>query len=149
VSPYAPLLFMGEEHGEPAPFQFFTDHIDEEIAGATRDGRRREFADFTTFAAEDVPDPQDPATFTRSKLTWQEDPGVLAMVRDLLAVRRELPAVDDVEYDEADRWVRVRRGGYEAVMNFGSETLDLGGREVVVATPGGAPGGPRSGALVR
>ena len=67
------MLFMGEEYGEPAPFQFFSDHIDEEIATATRDGRRREFAAFAEFAGEEVPDPQDPATFERSKLTRERD----------------------------------------------------------------------------
>ena len=46
LSPFTPMLFMGEEHGEAAPFQFFSDHIDEEIAVATREGRRREFAAF-------------------------------------------------------------------------------------------------------
>ena len=69
LSPFTPMLFMGDEYGEPAPFQFFTDHIDEEIAVATREGRRREFASFAAFAGEEVPDPQDPATFQRSKLT--------------------------------------------------------------------------------
>ena len=44
LSPFVPMIFMGEEYGEPAPFQFFCDHIDEEIATATREGRRREFA---------------------------------------------------------------------------------------------------------
>ena len=63
-----PLLFMGEEYDETRPFQFFTDHIDPFIADATREGRRREFAKFTAFSGEDVPDPQDPATFARSKL---------------------------------------------------------------------------------
>ena len=53
------MLFMGEEHGEEAPFQFFSDHIDEKIATATREGRRREFAAFAAFAGEEVPDPQD------------------------------------------------------------------------------------------
>ena len=58
LSPFTPMLFMGDEYGEPAPFQFFTDHIDEEIAIATREGRRREFAAFAPFAGEEVPDPQ-------------------------------------------------------------------------------------------
>ena len=44
LSPGTPLLFMGEEYGEPHPFQFFTDHVDPAIAEATREGRRREFA---------------------------------------------------------------------------------------------------------
>ena len=69
LSPGIPLLFMGEEYDESHPFQFFTDHIDPVIADATRAGRRREFARFAAFAGHDVPDPQDPATFARSK-SW-------------------------------------------------------------------------------
>ena len=75
LSPFTPMLFQGEEYGERAPFQFFTDHIDPEIADATREGRRREFAAFAAFAGEEVPDPQDPATFQRSKLTREGEPG--------------------------------------------------------------------------
>ncbi len=67
-APQTPLLFMGEEYGERNPFQFFTDHIDPRVAEATRQGRRREFAGFAGFAAEDVPDPQAIETFERSKL---------------------------------------------------------------------------------
>ena len=86
------MLFQGEEYGERAPFQFFTDHIDPEIADATREGRRREFAAFAAFAGEEVPDPQDPATFQRSKLTREGEPaGLLDLHRELLRVRRELP----------------------------------------------------------
>ena len=81
LSPFTPMLFMGEEYGEPAPFQFFSDHIDEEIAVATRDGRRREFAAFAQFAGEQVPDPQDPATFERSKLTRERDEDARGAVR--------------------------------------------------------------------
>jgi len=53
----------GEEYGERAPFQFFSDHIDKRIAKATREGRRREFAAFAAFAGEELPDPQAPETF--------------------------------------------------------------------------------------
>src|SRR5207344_1712270 len=67
-APQTPLLFMGEEHGETAPFQFFTDHDDPFIADATREGRRKEFAKFASFAHRDVPDPQALSTFQRSKL---------------------------------------------------------------------------------
>ena len=75
------MLFMGEEYGETAPFQFFTDHIDEEIAEATREGRRREFAAFAAFSGEEVPDPQDPATFERSKLSREVDPEIRDLYR--------------------------------------------------------------------
>src|SRR4029453_16416623 len=91
LSPFTPMVFQGEEYGERAPFQFFTDHIDAEIADATREGRRREFAAFAAFSGEEVPDPQDPATFERSKLTRQGEPeGMLELHKDLLKARREL-----------------------------------------------------------
>jgi maltooligosyltrehalose trehalohydrolase len=67
LAPGVPLLFMGEEHDESHPFQFFTDHIDPQIAEAAREGRRREFEGFAAFAGEDVPDPQAEQTFERSK----------------------------------------------------------------------------------
>ncbi len=130
TSPYTPMLFMGEEYGEDAPFQFFADHIDEEIAIATRDGRRREFASFAAFSGEDVPDPLDRATFEASKLSRKEDPEQAALVRELLAVRRELPPgpVEDVRFDEDARWLRFRRGRFEVVANLargGAEPLEL------------------------
>src|SRR3954453_2214332 len=113
LSPFVPMLFMGEEHGEPAPFQFFTDHIDEAIATATREGRRQEFAAFAEFGAQDVPDPQDPATFERSKLTREGDDALRALYARLLAARRELPAdVDAVDCDARVPWLRVRRGPF-------------------------------------
>src|SRR3954451_18785816 len=138
LSPFAPMLFMGEEYGEEAPFQFFTDHIDEEIAIATRDGRRREFASFETFSAEDVPDPQDPATFERSKLTWEGDAALRELYANLLRVRRQLPRgpVDDVRFDEQARWLRIRRGDYQLMMNFSETDQVIPGtaRTVVLAT---------------
>jgi maltooligosyltrehalose trehalohydrolase len=136
LSPFTPLLFMGEEYGEQAPFQFFTDHIDEEIALATREGRRREFAAFAAFAGAEVPDPQDPATFQRSKLTRRADDALAALYRRLLAVRRELPAgqdADAIDFDEAARWLRVRRGRFALVCNF----ADQGARVPVGPEPTG------------
>ena len=143
LSPYVPMLFMGEEYGEQAPFQFFSDHIDESIAQATREGRRAEFASFAQFAKEEIPDPQDPATFERSKLTRRRDPELAALYAELLSARRRLPAgdVDAIEFDEDARWLRVRRGGFELTMNFTSEPrrVPCRGQSVVLATaPAGA-----------
>jgi maltooligosyltrehalose trehalohydrolase len=123
LSPFVPLLFMGEDYDEDAPFQFFSDHIDEDIARATREGRRAEFASFASFSAEEVPDPQDPATFERSKLTRRVDPALAGLYAELLAVRRELPRgdADEITFDEEARWLRVRRGRFELVCNFSSE----------------------------
>ncbi|MCW2990593.1 MAG: treZ [Solirubrobacterales bacterium] len=126
VSPYVPMLFMGEEYGEDAPFQFFTDHIDEEIAIATREGRRREFAGFAGFAAEDVPDPQDPETFERSKLTRSETPGMREHYRELLALRPELGPVEAVEHGKD--WLVVRRApGVTLAMNFARREQEVAG----------------------
>jgi maltooligosyltrehalose trehalohydrolase len=158
VAPFVPLLFMGEEYGEPAPFQFFSDHIDPEIAQATREGRRSEFASFAAFSREEIPDPQDPATFERSKLTRQRDAGLEALYRELLALRRELPEgeAEEITFDEDERWLRVRRGSFELVCNFGDEELRLqaAGQEVRVATSpvSGHPQlqlAPRSGVLLQ
>jgi maltooligosyltrehalose trehalohydrolase len=138
LSPYTPLLFMGEEYGERAPFQFFTDHIDEEIATATREGRRREFAAFARFAGEEVPDPQDPATFERSKLTRRGDPALRDLYVKLLRARRLLPhgPVDDVRGDQSARWLRVVRGQYELIMSFAEveQPVEAGARRLVVST---------------
>jgi maltooligosyltrehalose trehalohydrolase len=115
------MLFQGEEHGERAPFRFFSDHIDEEIAVATREGRRREFAAFAEFAGEEVPDPQDPATFEASKVTREGEPaGLDALYARLLELRRELPPgdADAIDFDEHAGWLRVDRGPFTLLANF-------------------------------
>ena len=161
LSPFVPMLFMGEEYGEPAPFQFFSDHIDEEIATATRDGRRREFAAFAEFAGEEVPDPQDPETFERSKLTRGRDEALADLFARLLRVRHQLPDEETMtEFDEDARWLAVDRGPYRLACNFAAEerSVPLGAAhgEIVLATDDGAQLGdgavvlaPLSGALVR
>jgi maltooligosyltrehalose trehalohydrolase len=158
LSPFTPLLFMGEEYGERAPFRFFSDHIDKRIAKATRDGRRREFAAFAAFAGDEVPDPQDPQTFEASKLTGRGARGHERLVRELLAARRELAAREAAveAFDEAACWLRVRRGEFELLMNFGrAQVVPARGRAVVVTTgaakvqDGGVRLGAMTGALVR
>jgi len=121
-SPFTPLLFQGEEYGETAPFQFFTDHIDPFIADATREGRRREFAGFAGFAAADVPDPQASETFERSKLSPQPADELVAR---LLRLRRELPRELDVRIDEGARTVELRRGAAILRVDFDNETVEL------------------------
>jgi maltooligosyltrehalose trehalohydrolase len=124
-SAHTPLLFMGEEYGEQRPFQFFSDHIDPAIAEATREGRKREFERFTAFAGE-VPDPQDPETFERSKLDRSRaDETVRAFYRELLALRRELLRGIEVEVDEHARTLRARRGEVELVADFANATVEL------------------------
>jgi maltooligosyltrehalose trehalohydrolase len=140
LSPFVPMLFMGEEYGEDAPFQFFSDHIDEEIATATREGRRREFAAFTQFGQE-IPDPQAASTFEASKLTRSGDPALAQLYRELIATRRELPPgdADEIDFDEEARWLRVRRGDYELVANFSGESgrVPCRGSQLALATHAG------------
>ena len=120
-SPFTPLLFQGEEYGERAPFQYFTDHIDPFIADATREGRRREFAHFAGFSGE-VPDPQDAASFERSKLTPGEPEELYAR---LLRLRRELPRELEVSADENARTLELRRGRATLRVDFAHETVEL------------------------
>lgn len=160
LSPFTPMLFMGEEHGEDAPFQFFTDHIDPFIADATREGRRHEFAAFAGFDQE-VPDPQDPATFHRSLLDHATtDGGLRALYRRLLALRADLTGAEaEVAWDDATGWVTMDRGELLVAGNFGGEATEvpMGGRaEIVLATDEGArlDGGrlrlpPLAGAVLR
>ena len=96
LSPYIPLMFMGEEYAEDAPFQYFTSHTDPALAEAVSRGRRAEFSRFGW--QPEVPDPQDPATFERSKLDHSlsergEHAAMLDLYRDLLRLRRERPAL--------------------------------------------------------
>ena len=121
-STLTPLLFQGEEYGEPAPFQYFTDHIDPLIADATREGRRREFAAFAGFTAADVPDPQARATFERSRLSPQPADELVAR---LLRLRAELPRELEIRCDEPARTLELRRGPATLRVDFANETVEL------------------------
>ncbi|HET8657012.1 MAG TPA: malto-oligosyltrehalose trehalohydrolase [Longimicrobiaceae bacterium] len=103
LSPYTPLLWMGQEWAASSPFLFFTDHP-EELGRRVTEGRREEFKHFSAFrdpeTREHIPDPQAARTFARSKLRWPErsEPphaGVLTLYRELLALRRSHPALRD------------------------------------------------------
>jgi maltooligosyltrehalose trehalohydrolase len=129
TSPFMPMLFQGEEWGASTPFLYFTDHKDPALGAAVRKGRRAEFAAFG-WRPEAIPDPQDPATFERSKLRWSEvgeapHAEVLAWHRGLLALRSRLPDLTDPRLErvqaslsEEDRWLRLRRGSVEVVVNL-------------------------------
>jgi maltooligosyltrehalose trehalohydrolase len=100
LSPYTPLLFMGQEWNAPAPFQYFTDHNDE-LGRLVTEGRRKEFEHFERFGGnEEVPDPQALATFERSRPDWveREKSGhaqVLALYRELLRLRHRDPRLQE------------------------------------------------------
>ncbi|MGW0158740.1 malto-oligosyltrehalose trehalohydrolase [Mycobacterium sp. NPDC003323] len=135
-SPYTAMLFMGEEWGASTPFQFFSSHPEPELARATAEGRKAEFAAHGWDAAE-IPDPQDPATFERSKLNWAEvGDGVHARLletyRALIALRRGEPDFADpwlthlrVDFDEDARWIVLHRGAFAVVCNLGESPVSV------------------------
>jgi maltooligosyltrehalose trehalohydrolase len=88
-SPYIPLIFMGEEHGETNPFLYFISHGDDDLINAVREGRKREFSYLTE--SEEMSDPQSEETFNASKLGWnlnekQED--LLSYYKELIRLRK-------------------------------------------------------------
>jgi len=121
LSPFVPMLFMGEEWGASTPFQFFTDHREPKLAKAVGAGRCKEFEAFG-WKPEEVPNPQDSETFRRSKLDWSEltrrsHVGLLDWHRRLIRLRRDEPAFIDgrlarigVRFDEQNRWLTIVRG---------------------------------------
>ncbi|MEE6176617.1 malto-oligosyltrehalose trehalohydrolase [Mycobacterium sp. 050134] len=134
ATPYTAMLFMGEEYGASTPFQFFSSHPEPELAKATAQGRKSEFAEHG-WDADDIPDPQDPETFWRSKLKWDEiDSGdharLLRVYRELIALRRDDPDMADpwldhlaVDFDEDQRWIVVSRGRLRIACNLGAEPV--------------------------
>lgn len=122
-APELPLVFMGQEWAASSPFQFFTDH-NETLGRAITKGRKEEFQHFAGFQGE-VPDPQDPATFERSRLDWSEldrQPyaGVLELYRTLLALRPGLPGTFDVEA-HGDTSLIARRGAYHLLVSLAGD----------------------------
>jgi maltooligosyltrehalose trehalohydrolase len=119
AQPGPPMLFMGQEFAELAPFDFFTSHSDPGLVEAVRRGRREEHR---SMGLADPPDPQDEATFEASKIDWTRvtEPGhaeMLRLYRDLIALRKSHPALSNgrkdllqVSSSEAPRWLVVARG---------------------------------------
>jgi maltooligosyltrehalose trehalohydrolase len=96
VSPFIPMLFMGEEWSAPSPFLYFVSHTDPELVEAVRKGRKAEFAAFHTEG--ETPDPQSRETFERSKLQWElidedDHQQMLDYYQTLITLRKQLRAL--------------------------------------------------------
>lgn len=126
LAPFVPMIFQGEEWGASSPFLYFTDHQDIELGRLVSEGRAREFESFRWDG--EIPDPQAPATFERSKLDWSE-PGsgshaeLLEWYRDLIELRNRRSARDSaarpkVRFDAKAEWLRFESGGLLALFNF-------------------------------
>ena len=128
LSPFIPMLFMGEEYGEKAPFQYFTSHSDKDLIEAVRRGRAEEFDDFKW--AGEPPDPHDEETFTRSKLKWEslqrdEHQSLWRLYKQLLAFRRDIPSLRTLDLsavethaDDERAVLLIRRGDSLVAFNF-------------------------------
>ncbi len=145
LSPYIPMLFMGEEYAESNPFPFFCDFTDEKLREAVREGRRREFAQFEW--PHKIPDPLAESTFESAKLTWDwlsrsQADCLRQLYRDLLNARRNWPALRDFQHREAhlvtaargEPVLKIIRGSVEcpneqieAYFNPGQATVVLSG----------------------
>jgi len=140
LSPFVPLLFMGEEYGETAPFQYFVSHSDEELIRAVREGRRKEFSRFK-FEGE-LPDPQSEETFARSTLSWDlrektKHQRMLALYTELIKIRKATPALGNPRRHESRVWARgssallVERWHEDdrvlAAFNFGPQRISIEG----------------------
>lgn len=137
LSPYVPLLFMGEEYGDPAPFQYFVDHSDHALAEAVRKGRKEEFVSFGW--EEEPPDPLAESTFMNSKLAIDlHKEGthrvLLEFYRELIRLRKEIPALRNLSKEnmeircfEEEKALFMRRwtDGEEifSLYNFGDNVL--------------------------
>jgi maltooligosyltrehalose trehalohydrolase len=107
LSPFLPLLFMGEEYGELAPFPYFVSHSDAELIENVRKGRREEFAKFAWSGS--VPDPQAQETFELARLNWNlRDTGkhqiLLSLYTELLRLRRSIPVLANLSKLDMNTW---------------------------------------------
>ncbi len=135
TAPFVPMLFQGEEWAASTPFQFFTNH-NPELGKLVSAGRRKEFAAFGWNPA-DIPDPQSPATFQRSKLNWDErrqppHAEMLDWYRRLIALRRSTPDLTDpdlahvrVRCSEDEQWLVMERGSVTVAFSLALQPIHL------------------------
>ncbi len=135
-SPLLPLLFMGEEYGETAPFLYFTSFEDKNLADAVREGRKRELG--SHYSESEFADPQALTTFERCKLDWSKPAiaphsGILRLYRNLIALRKRHPSLSncrkdltDIRFDEHAKYLVMKRSDPDGessilVLNFSAE----------------------------
>ncbi|MGO4958259.1 malto-oligosyltrehalose trehalohydrolase [Luteococcus sp. Sow4_B9] len=137
LSPYTPMIFMGEEWAAKTPFMFFSSHPEPELAEAVSKGRVEEFSKMD-WDTSTIVDPQSPEAFQRSKLDWDEvqqevHAEVLATYRDAISLRRTYPDLTDprfewvsARYDENGHWFVMERGETMTVaVNFDHDPAEI------------------------
>jgi len=135
LSPYIPLIFMGEEYGEESPFLYFVSHSDPDLIAAVREGRKAEFQEFQQKG--EPPDPQSHETFLRSRLRWGKrregrHKVLFEFYRRLIQLRRVIPALSNpdrnsIEVSVMEKIILLRRWCDEShvlcIMNFHEENI--------------------------
>lgn len=139
-SPFLPLLFMGEEYGETAPFLYFTSFDDPGLAAAVTAGRKKELG--SHYSESEFADPQAPGTFEHCKLDWSKTEvsphaEILRLYRDLISLRRQhlslatcRKELTEVQFNEQRKWLLMKRSdpsgsGALLVFNFSSEAQSI------------------------
>ncbi len=142
-SPFLPMLFMGEEYGETAPFLFFTSFENPDLVNAVREGRKKELG--AHYSERDFADPHALSTFERCKLDWSRPElpphaRILRLYRDLIALRKQHPSLGNcrkdltqIRFDEQAKFFVIRRSdpsGSAAliVCNFSKNGESISGR---------------------
>lgn len=141
LSPYVPMLFMGEEYGETAPFLYFVSHSDRDLIEAVRKGRKAEFAAFHEIGGKEAPDPQSEETFKKSRLNWDKrtsgEHRILWLFHQkLLQMRRDIPALRNLDWNQLEvtvlkpeKVLRIHRHHEDSRilcwLNFGSEAVKI------------------------
>jgi len=145
LSPYTPLIFMGEEYGEKKPFPYFVHHGEDWLIEAVRKGRAAEFAAFQE-EGKTVPDPQSEETFQSAQLSWSPDEDLLNFYREALRLRREFisgeHAFEDVDVSRQEgllSWT-TSASQWRAYANWGddSQTVSLTSSSTLRLSGGGA-----------
>ncbi len=129
LSPFTPLIFMGEEYGERGPFPYFVHHGDEPLIKAVRKGRAAEFAAFHS-PGHTVPDPQSEATFESAVLSWRENERIARFYREALHLRAAAPrryTFADISVDRQGSLITWAVAGspYTACANYGDKELKI------------------------
>ena len=141
LSPYIPMLFMGEEYGETAPFLYFVSHGDRDLIEAVRKGRKEEFAAFHEIDGKEAPDPQGEETFKQSQLNWDkrktgEHEKLWLFHQKLLQMRKNVPALRNLDRNQLEATVLepeqvlcIKRHHQDSQivcwLNFGSEAVKI------------------------
>ncbi|WP_026904946.1 malto-oligosyltrehalose trehalohydrolase [Pedobacter glucosidilyticus] len=139
ISPYIPMLFMGEEWSASSPFQYFISHTNEELIKAVQEGRKKEFAAFVS--EQEVPDPQAISTFEASKLRWDElnlpqHKTMLAYYKALIQLRKTHPVFKNTQRtglkayaDETQQMLYISRSSEDVkvlcVLNFSARQQSI------------------------